>query len=71
MRSISRTKYEGFRGDSTMTVKELIEHLQSSIEHGMNPNLQVYAYDGDSEKIEPVSGYVIGLYEVELFTDEL
>lgn len=49
-----------------MTVEQLIELLQKQ-----NPKAIVYAYDGDSENIEEVTGILFDEKQVEIQTDSI
>lgn len=54
-----------------MTVKELIERLQNSVDHGQNPEAEVLAWDPDSEDWYPVSCLALSKDDVRIYTDEL
>lgn len=53
-----------------MNVKDLIERLQTAVEHGQNPEAEVMAWDPDMEDWRPVTVLTLDQKEVRVFTDE-
>jgi hypothetical protein len=47
----------------------MIKQLQELIAHGLNPSAEVRAFDGDSGKMELVSGFLHDANQVDLCTD--
>lgn len=52
-----------------MNTKELIDTLQTFLDHGANPDAVVLAFDPDSEQWEKLSTLVFTDSEVLLYTD--
>lgn len=53
-----------------MTVDEVIAHLQQLVAHGLSPSAIVKAWNGDSNQVEPVTGFLYNENEVEICTDD-
>lgn len=54
-----------------MTVDSLIEHLQMLKTGGLSGTAVVKAYDGNSERLETVTGFLYDNATVELCTDTM
>jgi hypothetical protein len=57
-------------GSADMTVDSLIAHLQRLVDHCLNKNAIVKAWDPDAGEIRPVTGFLYDDNEVELCTSE-
>jgi hypothetical protein len=53
-----------------MNLRELINKLEEIIRCGIPETAVVLAYDGDSEGLEPVTGFLYDAANVEICTDE-
>lgn len=53
-----------------MTVNELISQLRNLVAHGLAGDSLVMAYDGDSGRVEPVTGMTYDDESLEFHTDE-
>ena len=54
-----------------MTVDELIEHLTMMKKTGVKGSAQIRAWDGDSERMEPITGFLYDKDNVDICTDDM
>jgi hypothetical protein len=54
----------------TMTVDDIMAHLQMLKDGGLSGGAEMKAWNGDSEQLESVTGFLYDDNEVEICTDE-
>lgn len=53
-----------------MTVTQHIERLQKLIEHGLDPESEVQAWDPDIGEWMPITGVIYGDGTIKIYTDK-